>query len=83
VNSFDESIVTIVTRLAPDRMAPVTVDSHLVDDLGYDSPRKMELVATLESHLGMRLEDPRTPIDTVREVVDWVNANIADQAVAD
>jgi acyl carrier protein len=80
---LNESVVSIVTRLAPDRMAPVSTDSHLVDDLGYDSPRKMELVATLESHLNMRLEDPRTPIDTVREVVDWVNANIADRAVAD
>ncbi|WAJ46774.1 acyl carrier protein [Mycobacterium sp. Aquia_216] len=83
MSSVNESVVSIVTRLAPDRMAPVTADSHLVDDLGYDSPRKMELVATLESHLKMRLKDPETPIDTVREVVDWVNANIADQAVAD
>jgi acyl carrier protein len=75
VNSLTESVVSIVTRLAPDRMAPVTTDSHLVDDLGYDSPRKMELVATLESHLKVRLKDPETPLDTVREVVDWVNAN--------
>jgi acyl carrier protein len=35
----------------------------------------MELVATLESHLKIRLKDPETPLDTVREVVDWVNAN--------
>jgi acyl carrier protein len=76
VNSLDESVVSIVTRLAPDRMAPVTRDSHLVDDLGYDSPRKMELVATLESHLQVRLKDPETPIDTVREVLDWVNTNV-------
>ncbi|WAC90032.1 acyl carrier protein [Mycobacterium sp. Aquia_213] len=80
---MNDSVVSIITRLAPDRMAPVGTDSHLVDDLGYDSPRKMELVATLESHLKMRLKDPETPIDTVREVIDWVNANIADEAVAD
>ncbi|SOX52943.1 acyl carrier protein, partial [Mycobacterium ahvazicum] len=78
VSSVNDSVVSIVTRLAPDRMAQVTGDSHLVDDLGYDSPRKMELVATLESHLKMRLKDPETPLDTVGEVVDWVNANIGD-----
>ena len=48
MSSVNDSVVSIVTRLAPDRMAPVTADSHLVDDLGYDSPRKMELVATLD-----------------------------------
>jgi acyl carrier protein len=74
VSSVNDSVVSIVTRLAPDRMAPVTADSHLVDDLGYDSPRKMELVATLESHLKRRLKDPETPIDTVGEVIAWVEA---------
>ncbi|QLL06969.1 acyl carrier protein [Mycobacterium vicinigordonae] len=74
MNAFDESIVGIVAALAPDRMAPVTADSDLVEDLGYDSPRKMELVATLEAHLEMRLEDPDAPLQTVREVIDWVDA---------
>jgi acyl carrier protein len=57
-------------------MAPISEDSHLVDDLGYDSPRKMELVVTLESHLQMRLKDPDTPVETVHDVIDWVNTNL-------
>lgn len=57
-------------------MAPVSVESHLVDDLGYDSPRKMELVATLESHLQTRLHDPSSPLETVGEVIEWVSANL-------
>ncbi len=61
-------------------MAPVTRDSHLVDDLAYDSPRKMELVATLESHLQMRLTDPDVPVETVHDVIKWVNANFRENA---
>ncbi|WP_025738503.1 acyl carrier protein [Mycobacterium genavense] len=74
MSSVNDSVVSIVTRLAPDRMAPVTTDSHLVDDLGYDSPRKMELVATLETHLNFPLTEPTTPIETVGEVIAWVEA---------
>jgi acyl carrier protein len=61
-------------------MAPVTPDSHLVDDLAYDSPRKMELVATLESHLQMRLTDPDVQVETVQDVINWVNANASENA---
>lgn len=77
MNPLEQSIVSVVAALAPDRMSPVTVDSHLVDDLGYDSPRKMELVATLESHLQTRLHDPHSPLETVGEVISWVNANVS------
>lgn len=73
---LEQQIISVVASLAPDRLAPVTIDSHLVDDLGYDSPRKMELVATLENHLQTPLEEPDAPIETVREVVDWVSLHI-------
>ncbi|MCV7076895.1 acyl carrier protein [Mycobacterium szulgai] len=76
MNSVEQSVLSVVARLAPDRMAPVSVESHLVEDLGYDSPRKMELVATLESHLQTRLHDPSAPLETVGEVIEWVNANL-------
>ncbi|MGH3551988.1 MAG: acyl carrier protein [Mycobacterium sp.] len=78
MNAFDHSILSIVAGLAPDRMTPVTEDSHLVDGLGYDSPRKMELVATLESHLQMRLKDPEIPVETVQDVIGWVNTNLSE-----
>lgn len=80
MNSFDQSILSIIAGPAPDRMAPVARDSHLVDDLAYDSPRKMELVATLESHLGVRLWDPEIPFETVDDVIGWVNANFPESA---
>jgi acyl carrier protein len=80
VNSFDQSILSLVAALAPDRMASVTADAHLVDDLGYDSPRKMELAATLENHLQVRLKDPDIPVETVHDVIGWVNANVSENA---
>jgi acyl carrier protein len=72
----DRDVVSIVASLAPDRMAPVTPQSDLVDDLGYDSPRKMELVATLESHLHQQLPDPTGPVTTVADVLAWVNTHL-------
>lgn len=72
----DRAILSIVASLAPDRMAPVTPQSDLVDDLGYDSPRKMELVVTLESHLDQQLPDPTEPVVTVADVMAWVNTHL-------
>ncbi|MGC2654989.1 MAG: phosphopantetheine-binding protein [Mycobacterium sp.] len=79
-DASDPSITCIIAGLAPDRMAPITADSHLVDDLGYDSPRKMELVATLESHLQIRLKETDTAVQTVRDVIDWVHTNLSETA---
>jgi acyl carrier protein len=76
VNSLDQSIMSMVARLAPDHGAPVSVDAHLTDDLGYDSSRKMELVATLESHLQVRLKDPDVPIETVHDLIEWIKPNV-------
>lgn len=69
---LDATVLAVVAALAPDRMSPATPDSDLVDDLGYDSPRKMELVATLETRLGRQLRDPVQPVHTVADVVAWV-----------
>ncbi|ACC43373.1 MULTISPECIES: acyl carrier protein [Mycobacterium ulcerans group] len=80
MNPLDQAILSVIASLAPDHMAPVTVDSYLVDDLGYDSPRKMELVAALESRLQMRLKDPEIPLETVGEVIGWVNRHVGETA---
>lgn len=79
-DGFEAAVVGLVASLAPDRLAPVTVASDLVDDLGYDSPRKMELVAVLEDFLGQRLPDPGAPIETVEDVLTWVSGHLAQSA---
>ena len=70
---------------AAPRSAVPAVPSREVARLGtrrghHDSPRKMELVATLESHLGVRLRDPEIPLETVDDVIGWVNANVRESA---
>ncbi|MBV9090619.1 MAG: acyl carrier protein [Mycobacteriaceae bacterium] len=76
IGEVSATVLSIVAGLAPDRTAPVTLDADLVDDLGYDSPRKMELVATLESRLGRQLPDPAEPVHTVADVVEWVSSHV-------
>lgn len=74
-NALDSTVLSLVASLAPDRMSAVTADSDLVDDLGFDSPRKLELVAALETHLGQRIPDPVEPVQTVGDVIDWISGH--------
>jgi acyl carrier protein len=76
LSDVEAAVLSVVTSLAPDRLAPVTPESDLVDDLGYDSPRKMELVASLEALLGQQIPNPVDPVYTVGDVVAWVSAHV-------
>lgn len=69
-------VLSVVTSLAPDRLAPVTLESDLVDDLGYDSPRKLELVVSLEGLLEQQIPNPAKPVETVADVVAWISAHL-------
>ena len=73
MNQHDDAIISLVATLAPDRGVPVGRQTELVDDLGYDSPRKMELVASIEKHLQIAVPAPQHPIDTVDDLLRWIN----------
>lgn len=76
-NELERDVVEIVTALAPDRSGPITPATTLVDDLGYDSARLLELGATLERRFGCVLDDSaRAAAQTVAAVVDLVATSL-------
>ena len=68
-----ERVIRLITALAvPQRMPEdVAADSRLVDDLGFDSVRLIELTMTLERAFGLPLQRPENlaTINTVDDVV--------------
>lgn len=54
-----DTLEQIVRRFAPrDKAAmPLTPATHLIDDIGIDSPRMIDIVLEVEDRLGVTIED--------------------------
>jgi long-chain acyl-CoA synthetase len=66
----------IIARRA--RGAPVTPDANLELDLGLDSMERVELIADLEQHFGVRVDDERAPTTlTVAHLIEAVRPGAA------
>jgi long-chain acyl-CoA synthetase len=66
----------IIVRRA--RSAPVTPDANLELDLGLDSMERVELIADLEQHFGVRVDDERAPtILTVAHLIEALRPGAA------
>lgn len=57
--SAAEALEQIVRRFAPKAGATVAVgpQTHLIDDLGVDSPRMIDIVLDVEDHFGLTIDD--------------------------
>jgi len=53
--------VEIVLGMAPVQIKSPDEETHLVNDLGYDSLRLVELGIALEEHFGITVVDDETP----------------------
>jgi acyl carrier protein len=79
-----QRVAEIVLAMAPERRPSGQLGAlSLVDDLGYDSLRLIELVIALEEHFGVRLELsaevpdgiwPQAAQDLVTQIVDGLDA---------
>lgn len=69
---LEKNILKIVAALAPDRVDQVTADTVLIDDLGYDSSRLIELGIVLERRFGCSLNQAQIGAITIGDVVDLV-----------
>jgi acyl carrier protein len=66
-------VIDIIAAMAPDRTVRVTDAVTLVDELGFDSARLLELSAVLERRFDCALDDQRmTAEQTVHDVVALV-----------
>jgi acyl carrier protein len=69
----------IVEQLGVDE-EEVTLDASFTDDLGADSLDIVELVMAFEEEFGIEIPDESAEkISTVRQAVDYIEANTGDQ----
>jgi acyl carrier protein len=75
-NSERERVIRLISVLAVPRRMPedVAAEARLIDDLGFDSLRLIELTMTLERAFGLPLQRPENlaTINTVDDVVTFV-----------
>jgi 1-acyl-sn-glycerol-3-phosphate acyltransferase len=65
-----ELVTAIAAELRPDRQGrPVTLDSVLDRDLGFDSLARTELLLRIERDFAVRLPEPAIVAETVRELL--------------
>ena len=53
----------------------VTLDTKLVDDLHFDSLGIMMFAMAIEDEFGITFDDQALNFETVKEVVDYIEAN--------
>lgn len=70
--TFEKVKKIIVDTLNLKNPDVVTMDSHLVDDLGADSLDAAEIIMSLEDEFGISVDDDK--IQTIKYVKDLVNA---------
>ena len=68
-------VVTILTTLLP-KTKPIRLEDHLDLDLGLDSLRRVELIASLEQQFGRLPESTVTEVITVRDLIEQINKSI-------
>lgn len=70
-------IQTIISEHVGVSQETVTSESRLVEDLGFDSLDRVELVMELEDEFGLSIgDDAADALLTVQNVVDYVSANL-------
>lgn len=64
----------LIGRMAPDPPAAITDDQRLIEDLGFDSIRLVELTIALERTFSLPRHDPAQLVDVLRvgDVVELV-----------
>jgi acyl carrier protein len=72
-----EQAIQIVLALAPEPVEHPTGDTRLVEGLGYDSLRLMELTIALEEHFGLTVSADARRIETLDDV-DALMASLSD-----
>jgi acyl carrier protein len=57
--SITQTLERIVRRFAPNAGATAALgaQTHLIDDLGVDSPRMIDIVLDVEDHFGFTIDD--------------------------
>jgi acyl carrier protein len=77
MSDIEQRVKKIVAEQLGVNEADVKIDSSFVDDLGADSLDTVELVMALEEEFECEIPDEEAEkITTVKQAVDYVNANL-------
>jgi len=77
MSSIEERVKKIVVEQLGVKDEEVTAAASFVDDLGADSLDTVELVMALEEEFECEIPDEEAEkITTVKEAIDYVNANL-------
>jgi long-chain acyl-CoA synthetase len=68
-------VVTTLTTLLP-KTKPIRLDDHLDLDLGLDSLRRVELIASLEQQFGRLPDSIATEVITVKDLIEKINQSV-------
>ena len=71
-----ETVQKIISESLNVSLDKVTMDTHLVDDLGADSLDAVELIMALEDEFGLEVDDEAAQnMKYVRDLVNYIEAN--------
>jgi acyl carrier protein len=74
---IEDSIKTIIAKVAGFPIEEIHSDIHLRNDLLVDSLKQMEIVARIEHHFGIPLDEGELVcLETLGEFFDLVNCQI-------
>lgn len=78
MKDWGKFVIVVGEKVYPRKMekiAEITRDHRLEEDLGYDSLDKVELAMDLEQHFRCVLPPDADGVNTVGEAFDWFNEN--------
>lgn len=65
-----EKVIKIIAKTLAVDESKVSLESHLINDLGADSLSAFEIVMELENHFGITIQD--NEVDTIVKVKDII-----------
>jgi acyl carrier protein len=79
VEAVQEQVLRIVVAMAPRAVAQPSASTRLVEDLGYDSLRLVELGIALEEHFGVEVREGESLRAETLADVERIAAGLLDQ----
>jgi acyl carrier protein len=77
MNSVESRVIKIAADTLKVKETDVTLNSHLVDDLGADSLYQVELIMAFEAEFGCEISDEdASKIATIRDAVNYIEQKV-------
>lgn len=76
-NNVESRVIKIVADTLKLKESDISINSHLVDDLGADSLYRVELIMALEAEFACEISDEEAnKIATIKDAVEYINSKV-------